>query len=266
MPHCFSSWTSAHGFVISCCGPSIPACDNPCSAISAIFITRHMSDCSSCNRPPCLAIVAVMLKTYKKLVSASRVRNGCYLNHLRLCSLLCSLYSLFCPFPRTFVLNFASENPRTDNIVLFNFADCAAKCLGRRCRIPVTARDDLVTSLSTYPSCALYCWLTVVYIDMDWLTSDCMLHYSCCFQLYILFLNGHPGSFFGGYKCSVTVNWLVSSLLLCLTGWRNVCSAWRSARFVFNCAWLKYFWSHDLLLWNGEEDDNEKKWEVRKII
>jgi hypothetical protein len=30
-----------------------------------------MSECSSCTRPPCLAIVADMLKTYKTLVDGS---------------------------------------------------------------------------------------------------------------------------------------------------------------------------------------------------
>jgi len=43
----------------------------PSLAILAIFKARHMSDCSSCNRPPCLALVAGMLKTDKKLVAAA---------------------------------------------------------------------------------------------------------------------------------------------------------------------------------------------------
>jgi hypothetical protein len=54
----------------------------------AIFKARRMSDCSSYNRPPCLAIVADMLKTYMILVAASKVRSGKYLNHIRLHSLL----------------------------------------------------------------------------------------------------------------------------------------------------------------------------------
>jgi hypothetical protein len=40
-------------------------------AILDIFKARRMSDCSSCNWPPCLATVAGMWKTYKKLVAAS---------------------------------------------------------------------------------------------------------------------------------------------------------------------------------------------------
>ena len=39
--------------------------------ILVIFKARHMSDCCSLTRPPCLAIVADMLKTYKKLIAAS---------------------------------------------------------------------------------------------------------------------------------------------------------------------------------------------------
>jgi hypothetical protein len=39
-------------------------------AIFAIFRAGRISDCSSCTRSSCLAIVADMLKTYKKLVTA----------------------------------------------------------------------------------------------------------------------------------------------------------------------------------------------------
>jgi hypothetical protein len=39
------------------------------------FKARRMSDYSSCTRPPCLAIVADMLKTYKQLVVASKRKN-----------------------------------------------------------------------------------------------------------------------------------------------------------------------------------------------
>jgi hypothetical protein len=47
-----------------------------------------MLDCSSCTRPPCLAILAEKLKTSKKLVAASKVRFGYYLNYIWLFSLL----------------------------------------------------------------------------------------------------------------------------------------------------------------------------------
>jgi len=43
---------------------------NPPLAILPIFNTRRMSDCSNCTQPPCLAIVADILKTYMNLVAA----------------------------------------------------------------------------------------------------------------------------------------------------------------------------------------------------
>jgi hypothetical protein len=155
-PHFFSSRTSARGIWISCCVSSIAARENPPFAILAIFKARCMSDCSSCTRPPCLAIVAYMLKTSKKLVAGSTVTSGYYVNHIRLRRLLQGLYSLFRPFPGMFIKKFVCENPRTDNIVMFNFADCADKCLGRPWRFAVTECDKLVMYLSTYPLCALY--------------------------------------------------------------------------------------------------------------
>jgi len=87
-PRYFSSRPLPHGFLICCCVSSIAARRNPSLAILAISKARHMLDCSSCTQSPFLALVADMLKTYKKLVAASRVRIGCYLNHIRLGSLL----------------------------------------------------------------------------------------------------------------------------------------------------------------------------------
>jgi len=87
-PCFFSSLTSAWGFLIGCCVSSTAVRENPPLAILAIFKAIRMSECSSCTRPPCLAIVADMLKTSKKLVAASTVRSGYYLNHMRLRSLL----------------------------------------------------------------------------------------------------------------------------------------------------------------------------------
>ena len=48
---------------------------NPPLAIFAIFQARRMSDCSSCTRPPCLAIVADMLKSCRILDAASEGEN-----------------------------------------------------------------------------------------------------------------------------------------------------------------------------------------------
>ena len=71
-PQLLSSSTSAWGFLIRYCISSIVARENPPLAILAIFQATRMSDCSSCTRPQCHAIVADMLKTYKKLVAASK--------------------------------------------------------------------------------------------------------------------------------------------------------------------------------------------------
>jgi len=87
-PWFFSSRTSARGFLIACCVSSIAARENPPLANLSIFKARRMSDCSSCTWPPWLAIVADMLKTYKKFVAASKVRFGYYLNYIWLRSLL----------------------------------------------------------------------------------------------------------------------------------------------------------------------------------
>jgi len=87
-PRFFSSRNSVRGFLISCWVSSIVVRENPPLAIFARFNARRMWDCSSCTRPPCLAKVADMLKTYKKLVAASKVIFGYYLNHIRLCSLI----------------------------------------------------------------------------------------------------------------------------------------------------------------------------------
>jgi len=70
-PRFFSSRTSARGFLIKYYVSTTAVRENPPLAILAMFKARCMSDCSSCTRPPCLAIVADMLNTYKKLVAAS---------------------------------------------------------------------------------------------------------------------------------------------------------------------------------------------------
>jgi len=68
--HFFSSRTLACGFFITYCISCTAARGHPPLAIIAIVNARHISDCSSSTWPPCLAIVADMLKTYKKVVAA----------------------------------------------------------------------------------------------------------------------------------------------------------------------------------------------------
>jgi len=67
----FSSWTLARGFLMWHCFSSTAVHKNLPLGILAMSQARRRSDCSSCTRPPCLAIVAAMLNSYKKLVAAS---------------------------------------------------------------------------------------------------------------------------------------------------------------------------------------------------
>jgi hypothetical protein len=61
-------------FLISYCVSSIVESKNPPLAISAIFNARRMSDYLGCTPPSCLAREAGMLKPYKKLVAASKMK------------------------------------------------------------------------------------------------------------------------------------------------------------------------------------------------
>ena len=70
-PHFFSSRTLVQSVLIRYCVSAIAARKNTSLAILVIFKARRMSDCSSCTGPPCLAIVADILNTNKKLVAAS---------------------------------------------------------------------------------------------------------------------------------------------------------------------------------------------------
>jgi len=70
---------------------------------------------------------------------------------------------------------FVHENPRAEDIIMFDFMHSADEFLHRPWRVAIPGSDNLVTKLSTYPSCILYCYLTAFYIDMEILTSDCIL-------------------------------------------------------------------------------------------
>jgi hypothetical protein len=67
------------------------------------------------------------------------------------------------------------ENTRAEDIMMFDFAEHADKCLRRPWRFAVAGNDKLVTELSTCTSCTLYCELPALYNDMEQLTSDGML-------------------------------------------------------------------------------------------
>jgi len=65
--HFLSSWTLVRGFLSKYCIYSPAAHEYPPLDMLAIFNAQRMSDHSSCTLPPCCAIGAVMLKSYKKL-------------------------------------------------------------------------------------------------------------------------------------------------------------------------------------------------------
>ena len=69
-PSFCSPGTSAWGFMIRYFLCSIAVRKKPSLAILAIFKAWRMLDGSICTLPPCVAIVAGMWKTYKKLVAA----------------------------------------------------------------------------------------------------------------------------------------------------------------------------------------------------
>jgi len=71
-PWIFSSQTLVWHFMITNWYCSNAVREYPPLAVMAIFEARCMSDCSSCTQTPCLAIVADMLKTFWKLVAASK--------------------------------------------------------------------------------------------------------------------------------------------------------------------------------------------------
>jgi hypothetical protein len=66
------SQTLACGFAIRYCVYAIVESRNTLWAILPGFKTRPMKDCCSDTWPPCLAILADMLKTYQKLVVTSK--------------------------------------------------------------------------------------------------------------------------------------------------------------------------------------------------
>jgi len=133
---------------------------------------------------------------------------------------------------------------------MFDVPDCADKCLRRPWRFAIVGSDELRTKLSTYLSCISYHYLTAFYIDMEILTSDCMLlpiiaasSVTYHFEMCVL------GVISGGRNCRVVVHQLLSALLLFLGPVRIQQSPRRLAPFGFNQTGLRCLWSHDSLLW-----------------
>src|SRR5882757_2399755 len=110
--------------------------------------------------------------------------------------------------------NFGCGNPRPDAIMVFDFANCADKWLRRAWRVAIAGRETFVTELSMYPSCALYCKLTAFHVDMELLTSSCMLPPAIAASCFTYIFSMHElDNIFGGSNCNVAVDKLVSPLL-----------------------------------------------------
>jgi len=206
-PRYCSSRTSSRGFFIRYLVCSIVARKNPPLAIFAISKARHMSDCSSCTRPPCLAIVAGMVTTYMTLVDASTYQ-------IRLLPLLYTLPSHLLRWlqPVSCTLRdgyheICPNNPRADSFMMVDFTNCADQCLGGRYQFPITGGNKSVTQHSMYNSCTWYHCLTAGYLDPTILTSDHMLLLflaaSAVMDNFQLCVQGHT---FSCCICSVTVD------------------------------------------------------------
>jgi len=67
-----------------------------------------------------------------------------YLNLICFRSLLEGDLSLFCQLTGMLIRKFIGENPRDDNIKMFDFADCVDTYLDQPWRIPITGNDRFV--------------------------------------------------------------------------------------------------------------------------
>jgi hypothetical protein len=179
-------------YCISC----IAACENPQLAIPPIFNARHMSDCSSCTQPPCLAILADMLKSYKKLVAASN--NEIWQLYAPYSLLRHPLwwFMTFSSTPRDVYQNIPTHKPQRywhDHVRIYSLSGqifwktMRVSCYGQK--------SNNNGDLFIYPPYII--WLVdrhfhcYEYTPLQLhATSD-----SCCFQFYRQFLNVCPGSY-----------------------------------------------------------------------
>lgn len=89
-----------------------------------------MSHCSHYTLPHSLAIVADVLNTYKKISAASKVEVGYCHYQICICTLFYAGYSLCLPLGGTLIKRSVHQSARGVNIMMFDHAECADKCLG----------------------------------------------------------------------------------------------------------------------------------------
>jgi len=102
--------------------------------------------------------------------------------------------------------------------MMLNFMNSTDKGLVLPWRFPITDCDKLVRKLSTYGSRILYCASTADHFDLELLTFHRMLlliHAAFGFMDHIsMCVKGHT---FGWHNASVTLDQLLSVMLLCLS-------------------------------------------------
>jgi len=165
------------------------------------------------------------------------------------------------------IRKFIHRNPRADNIMMFNVADCAEKCLCRPWRFPVMgSRNWSSSSLRTPAVHHTVSWrpFTLIWIDSHPTAS--------CFWFLLL-----PVLWMID-KCASWIIWLLTALAA--SRWTNWCLRCCGVPMIaiFNVApanrlhldLLSPGWGGcvSMICWCGigEEDDNKKKWEALRTI
>jgi hypothetical protein len=114
------------------------------------------------------------------------------------------------------VRNVVHNEPRAYDIMMFDFADFAEKCLSRPWQCHVMSANTLGTLLSTYTHCILCGYVTAIYHSMDILTSNCVPLLNCAASnLTEDFERCIVGQILGGCIDSVMVDQLLTAFLLC---------------------------------------------------
>ena len=103
------------------------------------------------------------------------MRFGYCLNHICFLRPFEGLQSVIHQLLGTIIAKFLHVKAGADNIMMFNITDFGDKWVGGPWWVPITGSNLLVTKLSMCTSCAMYCLLPAIYVNMDPFTSYRML-------------------------------------------------------------------------------------------
>jgi len=250
-PRFFSARTLVCGIFIRYSISSVTERENSCLAILAIFKARRMLDNSSSTRPPCLAIVADILKTFKKLVAASnneiRLLPQPYIHPsppLRWLEPVLSTHGYahhgICPWQ-----SHRWQHHEVQLCRLWGQMPCSTMEVshyGQRSIGHVTLYVHRLWVIQFISGCLPHYGYTHIQLHAA--------SFSRCFGSYGRFFHVHPGSYFGSRISSIVVDWLVSAFLLCANEW-CIGSGARQSAWVGSAptrrSWLRI---HDMLVWN----------------